>query len=343
MSGNAPPVRVAIVGMDHMHIFSMAMVLSQAGAQIAAYLPREGDLSGPLSGFFPDARAARDRAEVLEDETIEVIACAAVPDERAPLGADAMRHGKDVLVDKPGFTTLEQLEATRAVQWETGRMYSVYYSERFENRATVKAGELVAAGAIGRVIHTAGFGPHRLSASERPAWFFQRARYGGILTDIGAHQADQFLHFTGAVQATVVSSRVANHAHPEHPELEDFGEALFETDGATGYCRVDWFTPDGLPVWGDTRLTVLGTDGYLEIRKEVDLAGRPEGNHLFCVDGSEVRHIPCEDVSLPFAAQFLRDVRDRTETHMTQAHSFLASELALRAQARAARVAAREA
>lgn len=339
MTASAPPIRVGVIGMNHMHIFEMVMQLAQAGAAMAAYLPREGDLSGPLSGFLGDARTVTEPAEIYEDDTIDAIVSAGISNERAPVGIEAMRHGKDFLSDKPAFTTLAQLEEARQVQQDTGRIFSVFYGERFESRATVKAGELVAAGAIGRVIHTAGFGPHRLNAPERPKWFFQRERYGGILTDIASHQMDQFLYFTGATEARVVSSRVANHAHPEYPELEDFGEAMLEADGATGYVRVDWFTPDGLPVWGDGRLTILGTEGYIEIRKEIDLAGRPNGNHLFCVDGKEVRYVDCENVELPFAREFLYDVAHRTETAMSQHHCFLASELALRAQAQAAVVA----
>ena len=246
-----------------------------------------------------------------------------------------MRHGKDYLSDKPGFTTLDQLAEARRVQRETGRIYSVCYSERFQNRATVRAGELVQSGAIGRPIQTVGLGPHRLNAASRPAWFFERSRYGGILADIGSHQADQFLFFTGSTSAEVVASQVANFAHPEYPELEDFGDMLLRGDGGRGYIRVDWFTPDGLGTWGDGRLTILGTDGYIELRKYIDLAGRPGGDHLFLVDKQETRYIDCRDQDLPFGRQLLNDVRNRTETAMPQAHAFLASELALRAQAMA--------
>ena len=91
--------------------------------------------------------------------------------ERAPLGVRVMRHGKDFMVDKPGVTSLAQLEEARRAQRETKRIYSIMYSERFENPATVKAGELVKAGAIGKVIQTIGLGPHRINPSTRPAWF----------------------------------------------------------------------------------------------------------------------------------------------------------------------------
>jgi predicted dehydrogenase len=242
------------------------------------------------------------------------------------------------MTDKPGFTTLAQLAEARRVQAETGRIYSVCYSERLENRATVKAGELAKAGAIGRVAQTIGLGPHQTNLASRPWWFFKRDEFGGILCDIASHQADQFLYFTGSTSAEVVAAQVGNFNHPQYPEFQDFGDVMWRGDGGAGYARVDWFTPNGLGVWGDGRLTVLGTDGYMELRKYVDPSGRPGGNHLILVDAKETRYIDCNDVELPYGRQLVHDVINRTETAMTQAHCFLASELALRAQAAAQRI-----
>jgi predicted dehydrogenase len=334
LSSNAheAPVRFGVVGVNHNHIFGMTSQLLEAGAELVSYFADEADLAAEFARRFPQARQAREKAEVLEDPAISVVASAAIPNERAPLGVQVMRHGKDYLSDKAGFTSLEQLDEARRVQRETGRIYSISYSERLQNRATVRAGELVHAGAIGRVLQTVGLGPHRLNAPTRPAWFFQRKHYGGILTDIGSHQADQFLFFTGSTSADVVASQVGNFAHPEYPELDDFGDMLLRGDGGTGYVRVDWFTPNGLPTWGDGRLTILGTEGFIELRKYVDIAGRSGGDHLILVDHHETRYVDCQQVELPFGRQFLDDIRNRTETAMTQAHTFLASELALKAQ-----------
>lgn len=329
------PVRFGVIGLNHNHIYGMTDLLLEAGGELAGFFATEPELIADFTRRYPQAQLARSRAEILESSAIDLIASAAIPDERASLGIAVMRHGKDYLADKPGFTTLDQLGEARAAQRETGRIYSICYSERFQNRATVRAGELVQSGAIGRPLQTVGLGPHRLNAPSRPAWFFERARYGGILNDIGSHQADQFLFFTRSTSAEVVASQVANFAHPEYPGLEDFGDMLLRGNGGTGYVRVDWFTPDGLDSWGDGRLTILGTDGFIELRKNVDIGGRPGGDHLFLVDQHTTRYVDCRDGDLPFGRQLLDDVRNRTETAMTQAHAFLASELALRAQATA--------
>ena len=335
MSARAEPIRFGVIGINHGHIYGMADQLLDAGAELVAFFAPEDDLAAEFSNKFPQARRARSKAEVLEDDSLALIASAGIPNERAPLGLEVMRHGKDYLSDKPGFTTLQQLDEARRVQRETRRIYSVCYSERFQNRATVRAGELVQAGAIGRPLQTVGLGPHRLNAPSRPKWFFEHERYGGILNDIGSHQADQFLFFTGSTSAEVVASQVGNVAHPEYPGLDDFGDMLLSGDGGTGYVRVDWFTPDGLSSWGDGRLTILGTDGFIEIRKNVDIGGHPGGDHLFIVDQRETRYVDCKNIELPFGPQLLDDIRNRTQTAMPQAHAFLASELALNAQAQA--------
>ncbi|MBM3598060.1 MAG: Gfo/Idh/MocA family oxidoreductase [Alphaproteobacteria bacterium] len=336
------PVRFAVIGLNHNHIQGMTRALKEAGATLVAVHAPEDELAKPFLETHPGAKRVGDKRQILEDKSIHCVLSASINNERAPLGIEVMRHGKDFLVDKPGVTTLEDLAQLRQVQRETGRKYLIWFSERLEQRATVKAGELVKAGAIGRVFHTVGLGPHHLRAATRPAWFFKRAQYGGVLTDIASHQLDQFLFFTEATSAEIVASHVGNQNNPDHPELEDFGDVLVRGKGpageATGYVRVDWFTPEGLGVWGDGRLTLAGTEGTIELRKYVDIAGRTGANHLFLVDNKGINYMDCSATPLPFAQQFLVDVIDRTETAMSQEHCFAVCELALTAQARAVRL-----
>jgi predicted dehydrogenase len=335
-----PPrsIRFAAIGLNHSHIYAQTEAVRRAGGQLVWFYASEPGLVQPFATRFPEAKLARTPREVLEDPSIQLVVSASIPHERGPLGIDVMRHGKDFMSDKPGATSLEQLAEIRTVQAETKRIYSVMFSERFENRATVHASELVRAGAIGTVLQTVGLGPHRLNASTRPAWFFERAKYGGILCDIASHQCDQFLHFTGSTSAEIVAAQVGNLHHPQYPELEDFGDVMLRGNRGCGYIRVDWFTPAGLSTWGDGRLTILGTEGFIEIRKNVDIGGRSGGNHLFLVDGKETRHIDCSEVELPYGRLLVDDVLDRTEKAMPQAHAFLATELALRAQQAARRI-----
>jgi predicted dehydrogenase len=338
VQNSKPRIRFSVIGVNHGHINSQVEAVLRGGGELVSVYAKEPDLAAAFTKRFPQAKLVRGENEILEDREIQLVLSAAIPDERAPLGIRVMQHGKDYMADKPGITTLEQLADVRRVQAETRRIYSIMYSERFENRATVKAGELVKAGTIGRVVQTIGLGPHRMSPKTRPAWFFDKPRFGGILCDIASHQADQFLFFTGSTRADVVASQVGNTNNKQYPGFEDFGDVMLRGDGGTGYIRVDWFTPDGLATWGDGRLTILGTDGFMEIRKNIDIAGRPGGSHLFVVDQKETRYIDCREVPLPYGEQLVSDVVNRTETAMTQAHCFLATELVLKAQKQAQRV-----
>jgi predicted dehydrogenase len=329
-------LRFAAIGLDHRHICEMTSRLLEQGCECVGYWT-QGEPQ-PLAGFirrFPNIPRITEKSRLLEDPTVQLILTAAVNCDRAGIAMEAMRHGKDVMTDKPGCTTSQQLAELRHTVTETGRIWSVNYSERFEVRAVTRAIDLVKAGAIGRVVQTVGIGPHRLNRQLRPAWFFQRERYGGVLCDIASHQVEQFLTFTGSTDAEVVTSAVGNFANRADPELEDFGEMLLRGDGTQGYIRVDWYTPDGLNSWGDGRLTILGTNGYIELRKYIDIAGRPGTDHLFLADNKQTRYVDCSDADLPYAANLVADVLDRTERAMPQAHCFKVMELALKAQAMA--------
>jgi predicted dehydrogenase len=328
-------IRFGVIGINHGHIYGMVRALLRGGGEIYKFYAMEDDLATSFQVEFPQAHRAGSEEEIIEDESIQLVATAGINNMRAPLGIRVMQHGKDFMTDKPGFTTIAQLNEARKVQAETKRIYSICFSERLENPATVKAGQFVSQGVIGQVIQTIGLGPHRANPQTRPSWFFKKEQYGGILCDIASHQFDQFLFFTNSTNADIVSSQIANFHHPEYPELEDFGDAIIRSPNATGYIRVDWFTPQGLPVWGDGRLMILGTEGYIELRKYIDLDGRQGGDHLFLVNHEGVNYFSCSDVELLYGAQLVQDVTDRTETAMPQAHAFLASELALKAESQA--------
>ena len=329
-------MKFAAIGIDHRHIFGMAANLMAEGAEFGGWWT-EGEPE-PLEGFvkrFPDVPRVDHWQALLDDPSIDLIVISCIPRDRAAHAIAAMAAGKDVMTDKPGCTTMAQLDAIMAMQAKTGRIWSVDFSEHFEVPAVARAAELVAQGAIGRVVQTVGLGPHRLNRATRPDWFFDRAAYGGILTDIASHQIDQFLFFTGAKDAQITLASVANIAHPDDPGLQDFGEIALSAPEGRGYIRVDWFTPDALPTWGDGRLTILGTEGYIELRKYVDVGGRPGTDHLVLVNGDRCEMIDASDAGLPYFARIIADIRERTETAMPQAHAFTVMRLALQAQAMA--------
>jgi len=330
----------AAAALDHGHIYGMCNGLIEAGGELLyVYDPDPAKVSAFVQKY-PLAKPVEHLDAILEDPDIHLVAAAAIPCDRGPLGVRVMNAGKDYFTDKAPFTTLDQLAKARVAVANTGRKYMVYYSERLHVESAVFAGELINEGAIGRVVSVLGLGPHRLNAASRPGWFFEKEKYGGILCDIGSHQIEQFLYYAGAKDAQVTEAAVGNYANPDYPELEDYGHAnLIADNGATNYFRVDWLNPDGLRTWGDGRTVILGTQGYIEIRKYIDVARDTGGDQLFLVDAKGEKELSLHGkVGFPYFGQLILDCLNRTENAMTQAHAFKAAELCLKAQAAAKRI-----
>ncbi len=331
----------AAAHLDHGHIYGQCNGLLEAGAELKWVYDPDPKKVDAFVAKFPQTKVARSVDEILADGQVRLLAAAAVPVDRGPLGCRVMEAGKDYFTDKTPFTSLAQLDQAKAAVARTGRKYMVYFSERLHVESAMHATDLVAGGAIGRVLQVIGLGPHRLGKPGRPAWFFEKAKYGGILCDIGSHQFEQFLTFSGATDATVTQAAVANFANADTPEFEDFGEAsLLGDNGASNYIRVDWFTPDGLSTWGDGRTVILGTKGYIELRKYVDVGRDKAGDNVYIVDEKGERYTNVAgQVGFRFFGELILDCLNRTEKAMTQTHAFKAAELCLRAQLAARKIA----
>jgi predicted dehydrogenase len=326
--------------LDHGHINGQCNGLIEAGATLKwVHEPDPKKLEAFLKNY-PGTKVAATFDEILADPEVKLVTTAAVPNLRGPIGCKVMKSGKDYFTDKPPFTTLDQLAEAKKVAADTGKKFMVYYSERLHVEAAMFATDLVQQGAVGRVIQVLGLGPHR-EGTGRPAWFYEKSQFGGILCDIGSHQFEQFLTYSGATDATVMHAAVANYAHPNHPNFEDFGEAnLVGNNGATNYVRVDWFTPKGLSTWGDGRLIILGEKGYIELRKYLDVARDKKGDHVFLVDEKGEHYFNVDgQVGFRYFGELILDCINRTEKAMTQAHAFKAAELCLKAQAAAKKIA----
>ncbi|MBQ5959430.1 MAG: Gfo/Idh/MocA family oxidoreductase [Firmicutes bacterium] len=333
---------IAAAALDHGHIFGMCKALTDAGATLKWVYDPDPVKVERFCKMFPGVQAAESEKQILDDPEVKLVCGAAVTSERCALGLRAIAAGKDYFTDKAPLTSLAQLEAAKKAVKETGRKYMCYFSERLHVEAAVFAGQLIKQGAIGKVIQIIGMGPHRESPGTRPDWFYQKDKYGGILCDIGSHQIEQFLYYADVEDATVVRSQIANYAHPQYPELDDFGDCMLVGDNGTSmYFRVDWFTPDGLRTWGDGRTFILGTEGYIELRKYINVGTEDvTGNHVFLVNKEGEKHFEVTGkVGYPFFGQLILDCINRTENAMTQEHVFKAAELCVKAQMQASKLA----
>lgn len=331
---------IGVTGLNHGHIHGMAQGLVDAGATVKYVYDPDPKQVMKFKGYFPEAEIAKSLEQILVDETIQLVAAAAIPNLRSELGNRVMRAGKDYFTDKTGFTTFEQLAETRRIVKETGQRYFVYFNERVNVESALYAEQLIKGGKIGDVLQVTGFGPHRLRKEKRPDWFFNREQYGGILADIGTHQIEQFLVYTGNTTAKILHSKIGNYVNQDKPELDDYGDAtLIGENGATGFFKVHWFTPDGLPTWGDGRIFITGTKGSIEIRKYLNVGAEETGDHLFLVTQDEVEHFQLTgQVGVSFYKDLIFDCLNRTERTMTQEHIFTVHELALTAQKEAVRI-----
>src|SRR5580704_8016421 len=333
-------IKFAVCGMSHDHINGMVGAIQRGGGELVAAWGGEEDKLAAFTKRFPDVKVVKTQDEILNDPSVQLVLSSQIANERAPLGIRVMKHGKDFLSDKPGMTTLNQLADVRKTIAETKRIYGILYSERLEVKAAVYAGDLVQQGAIGKVIQTINIAPHQIvqghgdagGGTGRPEWFWNPDQYGGILCDIGSHQVDQFLYYTGSTEAEVVASQIANVRHPDRPRFQDFGDMVLRGERGLGYVRLDWFTPDGLGTWGDGRLFILGTNGYMEVRKYANVGVSHQGNNLFVVDSKQARYIDCSAMPLPFGPQFVSDIVNRTHTAQNLDEALLAAELVLKAQ-----------
>ena len=329
-------LNLGIIGIDHGHIFDMLDEMLNEGCTCDYFWTEGSPLTlDEFNKKYPHIKRVENKSDILIDNTIDMILISSIPKNRAGLSIESLNSGKDVMVDKPGCTTLDQLEDLKRTVKETGKIWSINFSERFHVAAVAKAEDLVAEGKIGKVKQTIGTGPHRQGNYERPDWFYDRESYGGIITDIGSHQIHQFLVFTNSNEVKINHAHVENTTKKEKPGFQDFGEVNLTGNEGHGYIRLDWFTPDALPTWGDGRLLILGDKGYIEIRKYTDLAKSEKGNHLYLANNEEVKYINCSDVELPYFRNLINDVTNRTETACPQELTYLSMELAIKAQIQA--------
>ena len=332
----------SVIGLNHGHIYGQVKGLLDTGQwRLKHVFAAEDDLRQGFLARYPDVIAAETVSQILEDGEVELIASAAINADRGPLAVQALDAGKHVFVDKPCATTLDQLEAVKAAVARSGKKWFAFFGEMVTHVGVTWVRQEMEKGNLGKPIHFMGLGPHMLRIKGRPDWMFSRERYGGILNDIASHQIAQFAYWM--MQDPIPQfSRVGNLHHPQTPEFEDFGDAMLTgSKGGTGYIRADWFTPEGLPTFGDIRQQLITTEAYVEHRKTLDIgdAGGGRGGKLIVTRnnrGPEI--VDLSGMRMSFFEDLTRDVEQGTETAIPFDLSYKASRAILELQAHAVRL-----
>ena len=329
------PFCFGVTGLNHTHINPMCTGLIEAGATLTHVYEQDEKLLEAFLKKHPTVSVCKSLDELLSIPTLELIATAAIPSDRSKIEILSMKAGKDVFTDKAPFLTKEELSEVKRTSLETGRKLFVYYGEFMHNEAAIFAKQLIDRDIIGKVAHIDIFAPHRLNAPYRPGWFFERDKTSGILTDIGSHQFQQFLEYAGTNRATLNSARVANYFSPEYEGFDDFGDATLTADnGITGYVRIDWMSPKGINTWGDGRVIILGSKGYIELRKNCNIGTEAviTNSVYVCTEDGVFTESVSGKVGYPFFTNLMKDVRNRTYTAMNEEQVYNAIELAITAQ-----------
>lgn len=322
----------SVIGIKHGHVYQMCDGLIKSGAVIKYVYDDDVKSVESFSLKFPTCKYVENADSIFSDNETDLIVCADIPNRRCDIGVISMRSGKDFFCAKAAMTTTEQLERIKTTCKETGRKFFIYYSEMVANKSALYAEKLIKCGKIGKVVNVIILAPHKLG-ENRPEWFFSREQSGGIITDIGSHQFYQFLRYTGNESAKITYSITANYSRIGE-DFDDIGECCVRGDnGVTGYIRTDWLSPDSLNVFGDGRVFIVGTEGYIELRKYTDVGVSEEPDNVIMVNKNGVFKKSvffCQDID--FFDNLLYDLKYRTEKAMNFTQSFAAMELALKAQ-----------
>ncbi len=330
------PLRLGVIGVEHLHVFEMIDGLVQGGAATVCHAADGGPLTDLFEAWRTDSARVTATA-VLDDRSLDLIVIGSIPADRGRIAIEALSAGHHVLTAKPGVTTLADLEAVAAAVASSGRRWWVFFSERLANRGVSEAVRRVHAGHIGQLVAITGLAPHTLGAGTRPDWFFDPSRSGGILVDLAAHQADQLLALAGPGRTDVLAASVANVAAPDRLGMQDVGRMSLRHTTSSGRVvlsdhHVDYLSPSGLDTWGDVRLMITGTEGTIEVRSNVDPAGQPGSDHVIVVDAEAPRRLDVSAVALDWAERLCSDIGAGTDTFMAHDHAVAACSITLRAQ-----------
>ena len=329
LSSTPLPPAFAVVGARHSHILGQAQALADAGACAAMIWEPDDRAYAAFARAFPDVERVHDLDVILCADAIGFVTAAPIAAERAWLGIQCLEAGKDYLVDKPGVLTRFELEAVQHACERTGRRFIVWFHERLSSPATLAALDLVHAGTIGDLVGCTILAPHQLRPSERPDWFWAPEFAGDIIVDLGSHHFDLLLEATGNAPLEVTSA-VADCVHfSEHDGFLDLATVTVVGPNFQATIHLDWLSPDTLGTWGAGRIFFRGTRGYLEVRREIDLAGRPGSNHLLWVNESGSHREQWDGRTLRFASDYLADLASGAHTAIDPDRWRQASRLAL--------------
>src|SRR5712692_4345356 len=243
--------------------FHAPVIRAVPGLHLGAILQRSGTEAAEK---YPDVRIVRDLDELLSMTEIRLVVIATPNETHYPFAQQCLEAGRDVVVDKPFTTNLE--EAVSLVQFakDANRLLTVYQNRRYDGDFQAIR-QIIEAGMLGRIVRFET-SYDRFRPQLKPGAWREAARPGsGILFDIAPHLIDHALVLFGLPEAVTADIRIER----EHAAADDaFDIMLHYSNGMRAVLRSSILAPVTRP-----RFILHGTQGSF-VKQTFD----PQENNL---------------------------------------------------------------
>jgi scyllo-inositol 2-dehydrogenase (NADP+) len=184
--------------------FHAPVIRAVPGLHLAAILQRSGNEAAEK---YPDVRIVRTLDDLLAMKEIQLIVIATPNDTHYPLARQCLAAGRDVVVDKPFTTTLEEARSLVGLAKSAGRLLTVYQNRRFDGDFQALR-QIVAAGTLGRIVRFETSYDRYRPQLKPGAWRESQRPGSGILFDIAPHLIDHALVLFGLPEAVAADVRI---------------------------------------------------------------------------------------------------------------------------------------
>ena len=219
-------------------------------------------------------------ADLLAETQPEIAAIANENDLKAAAVVEALEAGCDVVVDKPLAIRMEEQERIEAfLNGHPERRLLMLLTLRGQPEwAGLR--RCVRDGLVGEPAFVHVRMAVRLKRSERPPWFLDVHRSGGLFLDLLVHGIDMVEWATGH-DIVAISAVTGNLGEPTDAGLRDHAALFCElANGSSAVVEGQRMLPD--TVGSDYRMTVAGTRGFADLRMG-------EGVRLSSPSGADVQ------------------------------------------------------
>ena len=243
--------------------------------------------------------------DILNDESVDAVAIGDYYGKRGKMIIDALKHGKNVICDKPLCTSFEELDEIEKLADKTGLQVFCMLDLRYMPQIK-RAEEIVKGGVLGKVHIVSFTGQHPLDYDNRPKWYFEEGKHGGTINDIAIHGIDLVRYITGEDFSDTNYARCWNAFATEKKDFKDCAQFNIRMGDMVVSADVSYSAPSfGLPTYWD--FCFWGEKGMMRFN-------RIDSNlYLYTKDGMET--MVCENNVPDYMREFI-DASMGKETDM---------------------------